>query len=185
MALIFGAVNNNDMKSYIMSLILEIDHFLINYSWIVTLCQTSFSNKGTKKNLGIEDNIGPAREIMTSNYQIDVFLITYSWLIKQSLIGFSLIDKIGILAHIQHIHWMFSSEGLFISCLISSIYDLSFFSRMSFTAHWSDTLQYCCFTRGVPILVVAWFLLIPLLWSKTANCVLAVKFQRQWITPSY
>ena len=28
---------------------------------------------------------------------------------------------------------IFSSEGLFISCLISSIYDLSFFSRISFT----------------------------------------------------
>ena len=68
---------------------------------------------------------------------------------------------------------IFSSEGLFISCLISSIYDLSFFLRMSFTTHWSDTLLYCSFTRGAPILVVAWFLLIPLLWSKMANCVLA------------
>ena len=32
MALICGAVNNNDMKSYIVSLIVEIDYFLINYS---------------------------------------------------------------------------------------------------------------------------------------------------------
>ena len=82
MAVIFGAVNKNDMKSYIVSLILEIDRFLINYSRIVTLCQTSFSNKGTTKNLGIEGNIGPAKEIMTiSNRRFSYYIFMMIWLL--------------------------------------------------------------------------------------------------------